>query len=165
MVKKRAKSASPAARRQKTISDFNALRYWILDYANQGALRYDFLQNVLKKLLSFSSCDILELAVREEGGRSYRCEYAKTNGGVFIMDRIARTTKNIGDFILIKEDDANLKKLTNDILRGKFEPELPFFTQMGTFWTSDTKILPVSCGKGGSRAFRFVADIPWKHRS
>ncbi len=114
--------------------DFRALSHSILNCANRGEPKIDFMREVLCLILDFSSCDAVRTISREGG--NLQCFSARRN------DQAACSFENIpcppsknGESN--SEQRSPLECLTQDVINRNADPMLPFFTAYGSFWTGD----------------------------
>jgi len=111
----------------------------ILRHANRGLPRVDFLREVSKRLMEFSGCDALELRLKDPN-LEYRWEGSKRPKQAFhfVILRDART-KNQRVPNRSPHNGSDLERVCQEVLRGRFEARLPFFsTRQRNFWTGDT---------------------------
>lgn len=77
-------SRSPRPRQkasaERSADDFRSLYYRVLLYANRGALRKDFQEQVSSWLLEFSQCDAVELWMKDHA-KYFRCEARRQSDG------------------------------------------------------------------------------------
>lgn len=106
--------------------------------ANRRVPRIAFLQEILKMLLKFTTCHAVELRL-QEGRRCLRCRIRQSADGKrhYHFSPCARITIDLTR----PENRALLKleRLTADLIKGQFDPELPFFTTNGSFFLSNAQ--------------------------
>jgi len=149
--------------------EIKTLSHQVLEFANRGIPRVDFLRDISKLLSDFSQCDILELWLSE--------------GNIYIHCAVARQTQYLFQYeVLLSDRDKNLTvvprfqgnsildSLRIDIILGKHDSASPYFTPYGSFWTGEIDKYLVSLsghgklsqyhdsGKNGSR--KSLALIP-----
>ena len=115
--------------------DYITLSRRLLQQANLGTPRIEFLRSVSTMLLEFSNCDALELqlfgdiryrwraACRREGSFSFQL----ANGDVCNNARDPREDQGRPDLV----------QLARNALGGDFDRSAPCFTEHGSFWTGD----------------------------
>ncbi len=108
----------------------------IVNQANQGIPRVDFLREASALLLEFCRCDCVELWLVEDS-KCTRCRARNQPAGFFEY-------KNIPCFLVgekvdasISENMTNLDWLGRDVMLGRFDSTLPFFTKRGSFFTGN----------------------------
>lgn len=125
---------------KKTFFDFpdeyRSLSYKILNYANRGILRIDFLRRVTNDLLDFSGCDAVELRLKE-GNKFFRCEFNKYAKQPFYYKSMPLSQNSNGENIPCLRDDSVLEKVCKDIVCDSFDASSSFFTKNGSFWTDN----------------------------
>ena len=144
--------------------DYMALSYRILDYANSGLTRLDYLREVSKILLDFSGCDEIELWIKRRKKYFY-CTARGGSGESFKFDvRIGRNEEE-GGVVTGNKGDADLRWLAGEVMVGSLAPSLPFFTKGGSFCIGDTReplsLLSKTEGEGPGRTL----NIGGKYRT
>lgn len=109
----------------------------ILHEANRRVPRIAFLREILKMLVDFTTCRIVELRLLE-GRRCLRCRVRQSDDGKrhFHFSPCARITID-----LARPENRpllELERLTADLLKKRFDPNLPFFTANGSFFLAST---------------------------
>ena len=137
MGKKRSKRIDSLTTGAKLVGDFRVLSNEILHYANRGVPTIDFLRAVSKMLMDFSGCDVVELWLKE--GENYsRCEANRQAKHFFRYEIIPRERNHEGESMSGSQEYSGLERLCNDIVQGRIDPSLPFFTKNGSYWTGNT---------------------------
>ncbi len=116
--------------------ELNSLLYQILQIANSGRTRSFFLREISTIILDFFKCtEVVQLLKVPNDQPHY--ELLKLSRKTFVY--------NILDLEELKKNNnfkgADLNKgkenIWVNILQGKFNSSLPFFTEKGTFWIND----------------------------
>jgi two-component system NtrC family sensor kinase len=131
--------------------DFRVLSQGILDYANRGLPRIDFVREVSKMLIDFSGCDAVELRIKRRE-KYYRCEAMRDTKQFFRFEHLPCMQTKDGRMIPCLKDDSGIEKLCRDMMLGRFDPSLPFFTKNGSFWTNDLCKSSTLRGQKGGRS-------------
>jgi two-component system NtrC family sensor kinase len=123
--------------------DFSKLSRSLLDYANRGVARIEFLREVSNRLMEFSDCDAVELWLRDPD-LHYRWHAVRRPKRSFSFVILPDAQTESGTIIPTSPESASpaspgLEQLCRDVVRGRFDPSLPFFTRNGSFWTGDTR--------------------------
>jgi signal transduction histidine kinase len=134
----------------------------ILETAGKGLPRKDFIKQVLLKLINFCRCDSIEIrfARRDRFVRSKIL--ADKNGQMEFESRLFRIN---GDNLkaLPIDSDSDFEKLSNDIILGRFDTSLPFYTEYGSFWLGDTsqplELSSETCKWAGGRTIYLSGDF------
>ncbi len=110
--------------------DFRILSHQILNCANRGLFRVDFLREVSKLLVAFSECDAIELRLKESGERT-RCEVIKSTKRSFQFEIIP---------CMLHDNQENREpvKMCKDAILNQPEVSSMSFTKKGSFWIEDT---------------------------
>ena len=115
--------------------DLIAFTRRILQRANLGTSRIEFLRDASKMLLELSDCDALEL--RTFGDVAYRWRSTRRPAESFSFD-MSESDADGGEPELSDDRDwANLVQLTRNAVSGQINPSAPCFTEHGSFWTGD----------------------------
>jgi len=123
---------------QRPADELAGLSRRILRSANQGAPRSDFAREVLSMLVGFSKSDKADLRVNE-GPRYYCASLRHGDGQSFDFRMAARAPDAAGvDAGSCAGDSDGLATLCENVVRGRVESGLPWFTRNGSFWTGDT---------------------------
>lgn len=117
--------------------DFRALLRRILDVTNRGITRIDFLQEISKMLLNFCGCDALELWLKETDKYTH-CEYNLNFEDFFHYTVFYPAEIVDGDVVPPLLENSVIHLIRRNIILGKFNASLPFFTKNGSFWLGDT---------------------------
>lgn len=113
--------------------ELTSLLYQILQIANSGLTRSYFLQKISASLIDFFKCAEVILLLKVPNDQP-RYELLKLSRKIFVYNIL-----NLGE---LKKNHlfkgANLNNGTENIwmniLQGKFNSSLPFYTNKGTFW-------------------------------
>ncbi len=155
MKKKRAKRSDTYTSSRNLTEDFRILSHQILNYANRGLFRVDFLREVSRILRDFSKCDAIELRLKESG-EQIRCE-------------VIRRTKQSFQFEIIPcvliDNQKNSEKLCSDIVFKQFDSSMFSFTKKGSFWTGNISSSPTSSSGTNSKGTVCNLKIDKKYRS
>lgn len=122
----------------KSAVNFRTLSHKILELSNRGTPKIDFLREILKILLNFSGCDVVELWFRENKKYSH-CRVTQQTEDSFQYNVIPATEKEDGIVVPCVQENSIIDHLRVDVIRRRFDPSLPVFTTNGTFWVSNTK--------------------------
>lgn len=152
------------SRSYKLPENFRTLSDHILNCANRGMLRVDFLREILKKLRDFSGCNTVELRLKE-GDKYYLCKIIHVTKPSFRFKSISCLQDEDGKIIPCPKDNSMLEKICKDVFLGRFDPSLPFFTKKGSFWTGDIDTLLTYRSEGSKRAHNLGSTIGGDHKS
>lgn len=123
---------------RKSSDDFPALSHEILDYANRGIPRIDFLRKISKKLIEFSQCDALELWLRESN-KYVHCEISRQDDDSFQYEVIPSIEDEDKRLVPLLRENSTINRLRIDVISRRFDKSLPFFTSNGSLWLDDTE--------------------------
>jgi two-component system NtrC family sensor kinase len=124
--------------RSKQPADFRALSNRILERADSGIPRAQFLKEVSKMLVQFSGCDAVRLVLFDRG-RRYRCELSRHMNQSFRFELTPPVSGQNSEFTWTSGKNSALEKLCSDIVGKRFDSSLPWFTENGSLWTGDVK--------------------------
>lgn len=122
----------------KSVEDFNNLSHRILDYVNRAVPNIDFLREISKMLMVFSGCDSVELWLKRDDKLAH-CKITRQTEHSFQYEVMVPSEYKRGEIVTHQKEYSIIDHLRTDILQGKFDPSLPFFTSKGSFWTGDMK--------------------------
>lgn len=105
----------------------------LLQLANQGSSRLEFLHLAASYLLSSSLSDTVEIWV-SDAGKPYVCRTIEDDEGSRIECRIPAVGERGPSATAVSPLDG----IMMDILQGRFASVAPFSTRSGSFWTGDT---------------------------
>ncbi|WP_156955728.1 GAF domain-containing protein [Solidesulfovibrio alcoholivorans] len=121
---------------------------------------------------SWSDCEAVGIRLRE--GDDY--PYFETSGfpAKFIsLENSLCATNNQGELITDTLGNPVLECMCGNIIQGRFDPSLPFFTEHGSFWTNSTTLLLASTSAADRQArtrnrchgegYESVALVPLRH--
>lgn len=119
--------------------DFRSLACRVLQYANLGFLRTDFLREISRALLDASGCDVVELHLKERS-KYFRC-------GIKRQEPVPVFSIETKPLMELEEEatpsssvkSSGLHELQKMILHG-FADSSSQFTKRGSFWTGDASI-------------------------
>jgi signal transduction histidine kinase len=131
MTSRREEVAS-AERRPK---DFITLARLILQHANLGTPRIQFLRRVSTLLLEFSDCETLELQLF--GDIQYRWRATSRPKDSFSFQLTDNDVDRGGPVPWSDRGRQDLTQLTRKALSRYIDPSAPCFTEHGSFWTGD----------------------------
>jgi len=116
--------------------DYAVLSQRILRYANRGAARIEFLTGISTVLLEFLQCDGVELRLRDPD-LHYKWEFTAKPKQSSQFTILANHPNERGNPPRSKVRATGLEGLCKEVMRGRFNPESPFFTRRGSFWIGD----------------------------
>ncbi len=115
----------------KLADDFQALTYQILQYSNQGISRTTFQQEVSKKIMNFSGCEVVELWVKEH--EKYFRGQLRCHAGRKILFEIKPYLQNEkGEVTPDVDDKPGLFPIYNQIIRRSRSSPQTFFIRNGS---------------------------------
>lgn len=145
----------------RSAEGFRDLSHRILQVANRGVPRADFICEVLKMLIDFSECHAVELRLNEEDQQFYYQTTVSPKRSLR-FGIVLGSQHQYGESIPDIPEDSALEQLCKDVLRGHFDPTLSFFTRNGSFWTGNTKnplyLTPKSKGQSSTHTIRVGGD-------
>ena len=159
MKKKKSDRIKPQNHTRYSFEDFRTLSHKIMLLALRGLLRIDFFQEASRILLEFSGCNSVGLWLKERG-KYYRSEVTRSRKQPFHLEIMPTLQNEEGKTIRGTQKNARLEQLCIDILLGHYDPDLPFFTKNGSYWTADTEKSPALQSKkeSESRAGKIAMD-------
>jgi len=109
----------------------------ILHFANQGVTRSDFGREVLSLVAGLSRSDEAGLRVTE-GPRYYCAALRRGEREEFDFQMVVPASGTaVGEAGSCVDDSEGLARMCQDVVHGRAESGLPWFTRNGSFWTGD----------------------------
>ncbi|UCC29662.1 MAG: hypothetical protein JSU86_15835 [Phycisphaerales bacterium] len=129
----------------------------ILQQANLGTSRIEFLRNASRLLLKLSDCDALEL--QTFGDVAYRWWATHRPTESFSFD-LSESDVDSGEPDSRDDRDwPDLVLLTQNALSGQVDPSAPCFTEHGSFWTGDIAKTLAAHSRGSHDRLRLTTGI------
>jgi len=95
------------------------------------------LEEMIKEVFGFSECQSIAVRLNKNGDFPY---YLQIGFPEFFL--LKENSLNVrdkrGKLVLDSDDTPLLECMCGNILKRRFNPELPYFTRGGTFWTNST---------------------------
>ncbi len=152
MVKDRLGKPDVRSPGPRSPEDFGTLSHLILDCANRGEPKVDFLAEISRLLLAFSGCDAVTI-ILSEGQQSSRYRASTCQNGAVAIDTTTIPAA-IGPDCFDKMSALERLRL-HVITRSACNPAEPFFTPYGSFWTGDaTQPFSLPPGRGDKTHFQ-----------
>ncbi|MGD8536968.1 MAG: ATP-binding protein [Candidatus Aminicenantes bacterium] len=152
MKKKKSDRINPHNHTRDSFKDFRTLSHKIMFLALRGLLRIDFLHEASRILLDFSGCNSVGLWL-EERDKYYRSEVTRSRKQPFHLEIMTTRQNEEGKTIPDTQKNSTLEQLCINILLGHYDPDLPFFTKNGSFWTANTEKSLASQSKKDSESW------------
>ena len=130
---------------------------------------------VIERISSLTGCEAVSIRLHDDGDYPYYVYHGFPES--FIRHENSLCAKDeAGESILEANGKGYLLEcMCGNIIRGRYDPSLPFFTKKGSFWSNNTSALLASTTEGGrqgrtrnycnSCGFESVALIPIKAQS
>lgn len=119
--------------------DFRYLSHRIIEFANRGIPKVEFLHEILNILHEFSGCDAVDLWLRETD-HYFHGTINRNSDFSIIYDTLAKKDYEDGKSAPLFRDSSALNKLKIDIFRRQNDNNTALFTENGSFWTGDLKL-------------------------
>jgi signal transduction histidine kinase/DNA-binding response OmpR family regulator len=141
----------------------------VLDRLNNPGAMEDLVRDVLLLIREHSGCEAVGLRFREGEGFPYYVADGFVSGHVEAENYLCARDM---DGQLLRDEIGNpvLECMCGNVIRGRFDPEKPFFTRGGCFWTNSTTDLLAStteedrqsrtCDRCHGESYESVALIP-----
>jgi signal transduction histidine kinase len=136
----------------KRADEFRYLSHSIMDYANRGIPRIEFLNEIVKILLEFSGCEAAELLL-EESDKYVRCGIDYQSDLAFKYEIIGKKNHDDGTSSPFFKESSVINQLIVDVVRKKHDDSPPFFTKSGSFWTGNLKSDLYTLKKSGKKGY------------
>lgn len=123
---------------RKLVRDYQTLSHRILELANRGVLRVDFMHEVSRILLEFSGCDMVELRMKAHG-KYYRSCLLRNSSKASIFEIMDCARSKEGRIVGCFRDGSCEEILCRDIFLENRYHSVPFFSKGGSYWTGDAE--------------------------
>ena len=112
---------------------------------------HELMTEITLLMRDWSDCEAVGIRLRKDEDypyfetRGFPAEFVKLETNLCAVDEEGE---------LLRDDVGNpvLECMCGNVLRGRFDPSLPFFTERGTFWTNSTKDLLASTSEEDRQA-------------
>ncbi|MFH1687048.1 MAG: ATP-binding protein [bacterium] len=116
--------------------DTQILSKQILERADTGIPRAQFLKEVSSLMLAFSGCAVIGMALSDRE-RCYRCELRRETPGSFRYEEMSPASDRDRATRWSPTGNDALQQLCSDISNRNFDSALPWFTENGSFYSGD----------------------------
>ena len=100
----------------------------------------EVLTDILWKLCSVSNCQCSGIRLNKDGDYPYYVHAGFPEFFILKENSLCAKDEN-GNPIKDNDGDPLLECMCGNVIKGRFDPKLPFFTQNGSFWTNSTSKL------------------------
>ncbi len=157
MEKNKPQKAEASTKRRNDFEKIRHLSFQIMQLALEGLLRVDFLHEASKILMDFSGSDSVGMWLKERG-KFYRSEVTRSRVCPFRFEIMSVEKDKFGRIIPKLKENTWLERISRDVFIGRFDPSLPCFTTMGSFWTSNIErtlpLFPIQKNKSEDERLR-----------
>jgi len=95
------------------------------------------LAEILGEICTLSNCQSVGIRLHNNGDYPYYVHEGFPN--FFILKENSLCAKDDeGNYILDEKGSPFLECMCGNVLKGRFDPKLPYFTEKGSFWTNST---------------------------
>jgi hypothetical protein len=95
------------------------------------------LAEILGEICTLTNCQSVGIRLENNGDYPYYVYEGFPDFFILKENRICTKDDN-GNYILDENGSPFLECICGDVLKGKFDPKLPYFTEKGSFWTNST---------------------------
>jgi len=137
---------------RKQVQQENELSLKILQILNRPGEQKGLIRMILMLIKEFSGCEAVGIRLKE----GYDYPYLETSGfipGHIEMEKHICAIDEKGKPILDPVGKPVLECMCGNIIRGRFDPDMSFFTEAGSFWTNCTTDLLASSIEAERLAF------------
>ncbi len=156
----------------KRIERENQIKASLFDVINKAESIRSLIRELTDKLVRWSGCDCVGIRLRD----GYDFPYYETRGfpqEFVLVENSLCAFDQKGEIIRDSKGDPVLECMCGNIIMGRFNPSLPFFTKKGSFWTNCTSELLATTteedrqsrtrNKCNGEGYESVALIPLRH--
>lgn len=152
----------------------SALVGYIFNSASRGTPAAEFLREVSRSIVDYVGCDLVEIRI-VEGNKLVVCKCASKSEDPAVIDVVPGRRDAGGWTFPCLEADTDLEIICGEVVAGRTDPSLPFFTVAGSFWIGNAQepldLSSETCKWSGGRAvrvggdYRSLAVVPFRVRS
>lgn len=131
---------------QRRMEDYHSLGTKLLEVLNRPASGTASLKRIISLIREFTDLDAV--GIRLSDGEDF--PYYVTGGfpGRFVeMERHLCVHADDGETVRDEDGNPVLQCMCGNVLRGRTDPSMPFFTEGGSFWTNSTTALLASTSR------------------
>ena len=121
----------------KAKKDFKNFSQEILGHVNRDVSRVDFLHEVLKRFLSFSGCEFVEIMMKKHD-KYISCKINQQAANSFQYSAVNFNNNEVEAQHKFQKPTP-IEKLQIDIIEQQFDHSLQNFSVNGSFWTGDVE--------------------------
>jgi hypothetical protein len=105
------------------------------------------LAEILGEICTLTNCQSIGIRLENNGDYPYYVYEGFPDFFILKENSICAKDDN-GNYILDENGSPFLECICGDVLKGNFDPKLPYFTERGSFWTnSTTRLLDTTANK------------------
>jgi PAS domain S-box-containing protein len=125
---------------RKRIEEERLITLQLLELLNGSNNLHDLMQSATLLLRDWSGCEAVGIRLRQKHDypyfvtRGFPPEFVAAENNLCVLDAS-------GGALLDSSGNPVLDCMCGNVLCGRFDPALPFFTQYGSFWSNSTTIL------------------------
>jgi PAS domain S-box-containing protein len=132
--------------KHKQAEDRERLNHKVLDILNRSGVAPDTVHDILTTVKEITGFDAVGIRLRE--GEDFPYYVSKGFSDDFVVtERLLCARDPAGEIVRDAQGNAVLECMCGNILCGRTNPELPFFTEGGSFWSNGTTRLLASTTK------------------
>lgn len=144
----------------------------VLRLLNSSNSLHELMSEITSLMQAWSGCEAVGIRLCEGGDYPYFETRGFPEEFVFAENSLCEVDAD-GEFVRDLEGNPVLECMCGNVIRGRFDPNLPFFTENGGFWTNSTTALLASSDEEDRQArtrnrcngegYESVALIPLIH--
>lgn len=143
----------------------------IMSLLTRSGDKTELIGNILKYIKDFSDCEAVGIRLQQGDDYPYYVHNGFVPGHIEVENKLCALNEN-GEIMRDPQGNPVLEYMCGNIIRGRFDPTKPFFTEGGSCWTNSTTELLASttdddrlgCTRNRchSEGYESVALIPLK---
>jgi len=128
---------------RKQVESERNITVQLLSQSGGASSLHELLRGITSSLQRWSGCTAVGLRLRDHDDYPYYETHGFDSEFVLAENRLCATDVQ-GRLLRDASGNPILECMCGNILRGRFDPKLPFFTERGSFWTNSTSELLAS---------------------
>ncbi|MEZ5336383.1 MAG: PAS domain S-box protein [Methanolobus sp.] len=125
---------------QKNTEKEKELTIKLLNLFNTGNDIPNTIQSIVELLQNWSGCDAVGIRMQDGDDFPYYVTQGFPSSFVVMENSLCAFDEN-GELIKDENGKVVLECMCGNVIAGRFNPEMPFFTEKGSFWTNSTSKL------------------------
>ena len=147
---------------QKSSPGYIDIFHEMLSHANLGLPRAEFMSRMAGMLVDFSGSESIEFR-KTESGKLLRVKTLRSEGKKALIDVIPKVMDESGVIVPCIDLESDFEQICRDIALRRFDPELPYYTKIGSFFIGNAndplELSSQTCKWAGGRTISIKGEF------